>query len=186
MSKGKVIILSGPSGVGKNTLLEMLVVKLKNAVKISTATTRPPRGGEVDGVDHYFLSKAEFEQKLKAGEVLEHNFYNGNYYGTLKEPLEAAISSGKIGVMEIDVNGAMAIKKIMPQVTTIFINAESLGVIEGRLRERGTDSKEDVKTRLAIAEKEIAASSQYDYTVINPTGHPEQAVAEIKKILFNS
>jgi guanylate kinase len=172
MSKGKVIILSGPSGVGKNTLLEMLVVKLKNAVKISTATTRPPRGGEVDGVDHYFLSKAEFEQKLKAG--------------TLKEPLEAAISSGKIGVMEIDVNGAMAIKKIMPQVTTIFINAESLGVIEGRLRERGTDSKEDVKTRLAIAEKEIAASSQYDYTVINPTGHPEQAVAEIKKILFNS
>lgn len=184
MQRGKVVIISGPSGVGKNTVLEMLIRQIPNAVKINTATTRVPRPGETEGKDHYFISKEQFQSQIKDGSILEHNAYNNNYYGTLQQPLLDAIHSGKIGVMEIDVNGGNAIKKIMPEVITVFITAESMSIIENRLRSRGTDSEKNIQTRLGIARKEIkVGTNQYDYVVINPEGHPEKAVLEIEKIL---
>lgn len=186
MQRGKIAILSGPSGVGKNTVLAMLINNNPSIKKISTATTRTPRSGEVEGKDHFFVSEADFKQKIKDGSILEYNVYNGNYYGTLKKPVMGILESGQLGIMEIDVNGAMALKNKIPEIITIFITAESLRVIEARLRQRGTETEETIGKRLQIAKDEMEiGKTKYDYLVINPSGHPEKAVTEIEKILIN-
>ncbi len=186
MQRGKIAILSGPSGVGKNTVLAMLINNNPSIKKINTATTRPARSGEAEGKDHFFIDETDFKQKIKDGSILEYNVYNGNYYGTLKKPVMDILESGQLGIMEIDVNGAMSLKKKIPEIITIFITAESLGIIEDRLRQRGTETEETIGKRLQIAEAEIEiGKTKYDHEVINPIGHPEKAVTEIEKILTN-
>jgi guanylate kinase len=155
-----------------------------DTVKISTATTRKPRPDEVEVRDHYFISKGDFQKKIKTGEIAEYNIYDGNYYGTLRRPLEEALESGKKVLMELEVNGAAAVKKAFPGAITIFINAESMEVLEQRLRGRGTQSESSIAERLNTAQKEIeAAQKEYDYIVVNPEGHPEIAVAAIGSFL---
>ena len=166
MEKGKFIVISGPSGVGKGTICNKLINELNAAYSVSV-TTRAPREGEVDGVNYYFVTKEEFEKRIANGEFLEYNFYNGNYYGTSKNVVTDKINAGINVFSEIDVNGAHNIKKIFPNALLIYIAPPSIDVLRERLIGRGTESMEKINERLKIAEKELKEIDFYDYVVVN-------------------
>ncbi|MEE0857856.1 MAG: guanylate kinase [Acutalibacteraceae bacterium] len=167
MNKGTIIVFSGPSGVGKGTVLnELLKDKDEFALSIS-ATTRSPRKGEVDGVNYFFLSKEEFLNKVSSDSMLEYAQYCENFYGTPKAYVEENINSGKNVILEIDVQGALQVKKNKPEAVSVFIMPPSIEVLEKRLRGRGTDEEEVIQKRLAIAINEIKQAEKYDYIVIN-------------------
>lgn len=186
MKQGKLVIISGPGGSGKNTILNLLLNKNPSFGHIVTATTHPIRIGEVEGRDHYFLSSQEFQAKISQRELVEYTKSRGYLFGTLKKPLEEALESGVTGVMEITVDGGLSIKQLYPnQTTLIFINLDKRE-LEARMRLRDIDSEAAIRRRLAEADKEIElGKSRYDHIVENPTGHPEEAVLQIEKILTN-
>jgi guanylate kinase len=181
----RIVVLSGPSGSGKSTIVNRLVdlapVKLTKAI---SATTRPPRAGEKDGVDYYFLSRDEFERKRQAGEFLEYAevFGSGYWYGTLKGELERARRAGTWALLEIDVQGAQHVARDYPETVTVFLTAASDRDYEQRLRRRGTETEQDLQNRLAIARKELAAAEFYRHRVVNDD--LDRAVREIAKILI--
>lgn len=185
MTKGKLIIISGPSGSGKGTVAKLLLQShAAELVKCPTATTRPIRPGEVDGVDHVYLSKHEFQKKVEASEFLEYFEYDHQLYGTLRQPVVDALALGKDVLLEIDVRGASVVRQRFPDAILIFINAASREELERQLRGRQTNTEKDIDLRLSYVDQELkAAQDEYDHVVINPPGHPEQAVAKIEKIL---
>ncbi len=165
--EGLLILFSGPSGVGKDTVLDVVLNKNKDLQKSISLTTRNIRENETDGIDYYFISVPEFERMIADGEVLEYAQYGSNLYGTPKGPVDKWLSEGKNVILKIEVQGAENIKKLYPDSVGIFLLPPSMEVLENRLRSRGTEDEDDVKKRLEIAQNEMRKSKNYDYFVIN-------------------
>ena len=167
--EGKLIIFSAPSGSGKTTIVKHLLETSPSVDFSISATTRSPRGKEVDGKDYYFLSKEDFEEKIKKGEFAEYEeVYSGVYYGTLINELKRIWATGKHVVFDVDVVGGVNLKKHFgKQALAIFVRIPSLDVLEKRLRDRGTDDDNSIKTRLSKVEEELAFESEFDVSVIN-------------------
>lgn len=165
--RGKLILFSGPSGVGKDTLLDILLQKDPKLQKSISITTRMKREGEIDGTDYYFITPDDFEAMLESGDVLEFAKYGKNLYGTPKKPVDRWLSEGKTVILKIEVQGAAKIKNMYPDSIAVFVMPPSLETLEHRLRNRGTEDEEDLVRRLDIAREEIRRSGDYDYVVIN-------------------
>ena len=166
-SKGLLVVLSGPSGSGKGTVLKELLARNDNLFLSVSATTRSPREGEVNGKHYYFLSKDEFEDKIRNDGMLEYASYCGNYYGTPKETVAEMMNAGKDVILEIEVQGAMQIKEKCPDAVFIFIMPPSMNELKHRLSDRRTEDAETIAKRMKAAVDEIRRSYRYDYIVIN-------------------
>lgn len=170
VKKGKVLVFSGPSGVGKGTLLKRLFAETSFPLTMSvSATTRAPRPGEINGVHYWFLTRDDFIARRERGEFLEsfEVYQGGALYGTLRETVENAINAGRWIVLEIDVKGAKSVVEKIPDATTIFIMPPSVDALRERLAARGSETEEDVQKRLAQAQSEIDQSDFYRYRVMN-------------------
>ena len=164
---GVLVLFSGPSGVGKDTVLEVVLKKDNSLQRSISLTTRDIRDNEIDGRDYYFISKDRFNNMVENGEVLEFAQYGKNFYGTPKAPVDKWLSEGKTVILKIEVQGAQQIKKLYPDAVGIFVLPPSMEELENRLRSRGTEDEEDIQKRLEIAKNEVEKSVDYDYTVIN-------------------
>jgi guanylate kinase len=177
------IVLSGLSGVGKDTVLEGLVKsKLPLAISVS-ATTRARRANEVDGVNYRFISKAEFQKLIDNGELLEWANVYGNLYGIPKEPVRKSLKKGKDVIVKIDVQGAATIRKICPQAVLIFLVTPYMEELEKRLKQRRTETAAELELRLKTAAEELQQIKMFDYVVVNRPGEIEKAVADIQAII---
>jgi guanylate kinase len=163
----KVFVITGPSGVGKGTLIRGLLERIPELELSVSATTRPPRPGEQDGVDYHFLSSEQFDRALANGEFVEHATYSGNRYGTLRAELERRLRVGVPVVLEIEVQGARQVREAMPQADAVFIAPPSREALRARLIGRGTDAPQQVDARLRRAEEELGAQSEFEHVVIN-------------------
>ena len=177
-NSGQLIVISGPAGAGKSTVLKELFNFAEYKYSVS-ATTRPPRSGETDGIDYKFLSKEEFQQKISDGEMLEYIEYPGNYYGTLKEPVEKMLNAGYSVILEIEVDGAKNIKEKYPETLMIFLTPPTYQELERRLRGRGTEADEIINKRLERGKKEIVCIDKYDYLVVNEIDMQKKAAFDI-------
>lgn len=180
MGKGVLLIISGPSGSGKGTIVERLVADSGYSVSIS-ATTRNPRPNEIDGVHYFFKSVEKFEEMLEKGELLEHAVFCDNYYGTPKKYVEDQLEEGKNIILEIEVQGALQVKKKYEDAVLIFTMPPSLTELRRRLEYRGTEDKATIDKRIKRAEEELEYLPKYDYLVINDT--VERAVEDIDCIV---
>jgi guanylate kinase len=179
--KGRLIVISGPSGVGKGTVVKTLMDRDPRVRLSVSATTREPRPDEVDGVHYRFISREEFTRMAQAGEFLEWAEYGGNLYGTPKAPVEELLAAGKNVLLEIEVQGAEKVMKAVPDTVSVFITIPSMEELERRLRGRKTESEDKILARLAIAERELRHAYLYDYVVLND--EIEFAVARIEAIM---
>lgn len=189
MHKGKrgvLFVFSGPSGVGKGTLKAKLFEEFADQIAYSvSATTRGPREGEVDGKDYFFISRQEFERRVKNNEFLEHAEFAGNCYGTPRAYVEKLLDSGMNVVLEIDVQGALQVMKSMPECVSVFILPPSFEELEHRLRGRGTENEEKVRERLETAKRELPYAPQYDYQIVNG-GDIEAAYQSLREVFLKS
>ncbi len=180
--RGRVIVISSVSGGGKTSLIRLLKRTHPELWIAVTATTRPPRGGETDGVDYYFYSRARFEETIQAGGFLEHAVVHGNYYGVPAAPVHEKLEKSRSVVLNIDVQGMRTVRKMMgPDVITIFLLPPSFETWEERLRTRGTNSEQDIQTRLDEGRMEIKAAAEYDHAVVNDV--LEVAAGQVSAIL---
>lgn len=179
--KGKLIVITGPSGVGKGTIVKLLLAKNSQIFLSISATTRLPREGEINAKDYYFLSRVQFEQMIANHELLEWAEYAGNYYGTPKLPVLEKIAQGNIVILEIEVLGANQVKKSFPSATRVFILPPCVEELEKRLRNRGTDTPEVITKRLTKAREELAVSHEFDYQVVNDT--LDKAMTDLEHII---
>jgi guanylate kinase len=163
----KVFVITGPSGVGKGTLIRTLLQRVPELGLAVSATTRRPRPGETHGVDYHFLSDDEFERRVQAGEFVEHARYSGNRYGTLRSELQQRLAGGHAVVLEIEVQGARQIRDAMPEAVQIFIAPPSEEALRARLVGRGTDDPDQVAARLQTAREELSAQGEFAHVVIN-------------------
>lgn len=164
---GLLVVLSAPAGCGKDTVLAELKKSDSNIVQSISMTTRAPREGENNGVDYYFTTIEDFEAKIDGNEFLEYVKYGVNYYGTPKKTIEEMLDSGKNVILKIEVEGAGNVRKLYPEAVSIFIMPPSFSELSRRLRNRGTETEEDITRRLKIAEDEMQKASEYNYVVIN-------------------
>ncbi|KRN46710.1 guanylate kinase [Weissella viridescens] len=182
MKRGVLIVLSGPSGVGKGTVRKALFEEPDVDFQYSISmTTRHPRDGEVDGEDYFFVTRDEFEQKIQDGEMLEYAEYVGNYYGTPKSFIDDSLAAGKDVLLEIEVQGALQVKEKMPEGAYIFLTPPDLQALKERLIMRGTEQPEVIERRVHAATKEIQMMANYDYAVVND--EVPLAVQRIKDII---
>jgi guanylate kinase len=177
----RVFVITGPSGVGKGTLIRGLMERLPQLELSVSATTRAPRPGERDGIDYHFLSAEEFDRRVRAGEFVEHADYAGRRYGTLRSELAARVAEGAPVVLEIEVQGARQVRAAMSEAVQVFIAPPSLEALRTRLIGRGTDRPEEVERRLAVAELELAARDEFAHVVVND--RLEDALGEIVAIV---
>jgi guanylate kinase len=178
-----LVVISGPSGVGKDALLDVLRSRGRPYHFAITATTRPRRGVEMDSRDYYFLTPDRFEELAASGELLEHALVYGHRYGVPKASVREALASGRDVLMRTDVQGAATIKGAVPQAVTIFLTPASLADLEERLRRRATDSQETLRVRLATARREMDAAGHFDYIVVNAEGRLEEAADQVERII---
>ena len=180
--KGLLLVLSGPSGVGKGTVKSAIVENKVFPFEYSVSmTTRKPRPGEVNGKDYYFVTQERFEQAINQGELLEYNQYVNNFYGTPLAPLKKMLNEGKDVLLEIDVNGAQKVREKMPDGVFIFLTPPDLHTLHLRLENRGTESEDVIMGRIKQARHEILVMQDYDYAVVNDT--VANAVDHIKAIV---
>ncbi len=177
----KVFVITGPSGVGKGTLIRGLRERLPEIELSVSATTRPPRPGEQDGVDYHFLTPDQFERRVESGDFVEHAEYSGNRYGTLRQELDRRLAEGLPVVLEIEVQGARQIRESMPEAVQVFIAPPSTEALRARLVGRGTDAPEQVADRLRTAERELEAQPEFGHVVVND--RLEQATGELVAIV---
>ena len=180
--KGLLVIISGPAGSGKGTIVSRLRELAPFDFSVS-ATTRKPRPGEQHGVHYYFVDKADFENKIEQGEMLEYAQYVGNYYGTPKKPVEDALAEGKNIILDIEVKGALQIKEKMPEAIMIYVLPPDYETLLARIRGRGTETEEVIQKRMNEAKNEIKTFPRYDYVVINRDGGIERAAEDVMTIL---
>ena len=171
MKPGLLMVVSGPAGVGKGTLVKELCALQEDVVLSVSATTRAPRPGEQDGVQYHFVERSEFERMIHKKELLEWVEYCGNYYGTPAEPVRRQIAQGRVVLLEIEVEGALSIRGQFPDSVLVFVVPPSFGELEARLRGRGTETPEVINRRLSRAREELAFLPQYDYFVVNDEIH---------------
>jgi guanylate kinase len=177
----KVFVITGPSGVGKGTLIRGLRERLPELELSVSATTRQPRPGEHDGVDYHFLTADQFERQVASGDFVEHAEYSGNRYGTLRRELDRRLADGRPVVLEIEVQGARQIREAMPEAVQVFIAPPSSEALRARLVGRGTDAPEQVDDRLRTAEQELEAQPEFGHVVVND--RLEQATDELVAIV---
>ncbi|MEA2384715.1 MAG: guanylate kinase [Solirubrobacteraceae bacterium] len=177
----RVFVITGPSGVGKGTLIRTLRERMPELELSVSATTRPPRPGEQDGVDYHFLGDADFQRRVEAGEFVEHATYSGRRYGTLRSELERRLHAGHPVVLEIEVQGARQVRRAMPEALQIFIAPPSRDALRTRLVGRGTDDAEQVQARLRTADAELEAQGEFGQVVVND--RLEDAVDELTDIV---
>ncbi len=163
----RVFVITGPSGVGKGTLIRGLMERLPQLQLSVSATTRAPRPGERDGVEYHFLTRTEFDRKVAASEFVEHADYAGRSYGTLRSELEGRVRAGMPVVLEIEVQGARQVRESVPNAVQVFIAPPSLDALRTRLIGRGTDDPEEVERRLQVAEQELQAQPEFAHVVVN-------------------
>lgn len=181
-NKGILIVVSAPSGCGKDTLISKVLERLGDEASLSVSmTTRAMRPGEAEGVNYYYVSVDEFKEHIANGDILEYTNYGSNFYGTPIKPVREKLSQGKIVILIIEVEGGGNVKKIFPDAKKIFIIPPSMQELEKRLRNRGTDSEEAILNRLEIAETELKRAVEYDYIVENDS--LENAVEDIMSII---
>ncbi|WP_099240763.1 guanylate kinase [Synechococcus sp. BDU 130192] len=180
---GKLIVLTGPSGVGKGTLVRSLLPRHQNLFLSISATTRQSRPGEVDGQDYFFKTREQFEAMIATGELLEWAEYAGNYYGTPLPPVKTQIQQGNFVILEIEVIGANQVKEIYADALRIFILPPSFEELEQRLRGRGNDPEAAIAKRLVRAKEELAMSHEFDHEIVNDD--LETALTELEKVIFS-
>jgi guanylate kinase len=178
---GKVFVITGPSGVGKGTLIEQLLERIPELELSVSATTREPRPGEADGRDYHFLTAAEFERRVDAGDFLEHATYSGNRYGTLRQEVERRLAEGRSVVLEIEVQGARQVRKAMPEAVQIFIAPPDPESLRERLEGRGTDSADAIERRLQTAEIELEAQAEFPHVIVND--EVQKAAAKLEALV---
>ncbi len=181
MARGNLFVMSAPSGAGKNAILEEVRRREDRVAATVSATTRAPRPAEIDGVDYHFMDLEEFNRRVAAGEFLEWAEVHGNRYGTLRSEMERCLATGRDVILELDVQGMRSLRRIMPGVVTVFLMPPSMEELERRLRFRGTNDEDDIRLRLANAEREMATRGEYDHVVVNDT--IDRAAAEMIQIL---
>ena len=181
MKKGFLLVISGPSGVGKGTVLHDLMNTQKNLVYSVSATTREKRDGEVEGVSYFYKSHEEFKNMIDEGQFLEYAHVHNNHYGTPKEFVDKKINEGKIVVLEIDVQGAVNVKKNTENAVFIFLAPPSLSELKNRIVGRGTETENDINLRMKNARKELEYIKYYDYLVIND--HINSAINSVNEII---
>jgi len=182
MKKGLLLIVSGPAGSGKGTVLREVMTDDSFVYSVS-ATTRRPRPEDKEGVTYYFFTREEFLAKVEKGEMLEYTQYVGNYYGTPKDKVINALAEGKNVILEIETDGAMQVKKLMPDAVSVMLLPPDFATLEGRLRGRGTEDEETIVKRLKTAESEVGLCDKYDYVIVNETGRSEKAAEAIHEIV---
>jgi guanylate kinase len=180
---GKLIVITGPSGVGKGTLVNLLLQRHPDLKLSISATTRQPRLGEKEGINYFFLNKKDFETAILNHELLEWAEYAGNYYGTPKAQVIEQIETGNYIILEIELEGARSVAKLFTEARRIFILPPSIKELEQRIRSRGTNSAESIAKRLAIAKQEIAASNEFDFQIVNDD--LEKAIALLEAAIFS-
>jgi guanylate kinase len=177
----KVFVITGPSGVGKGTLIRGLLERIPELELSVSATTRAPRPGEQEGVDYHFLTDEQFDRRLAAGDFVEHASYSGHRYGTLRSELERRLGEGVPVVLEIEIQGARQVREALPDAEAVFIAPPSREALRARLVGRGTDAPEDVDKRLRTAETELEAQPEFGHVVVND--RLEQATQELLQIV---
>ncbi len=180
-NKGVLVVVSAPSGCGKDTIIAEVLKRIDDAFLSVSMTTRAMRTGEEDGVNYYFVSQTEFEDKIDQGEMLEYARYGSNYYGTPAGPVRELLDKGKTVILIIEVQGAGNVKRLFPDACTIFIIPPSFQILENRLRGRGTDDDASIIKRLDIAKDELARAPEFEYIVENDA--LEEAVEDIITII---
>lgn len=177
----RVFVITGPSGVGKGTLISRLMEALPELELSVSATTRAPRMGEMDGVSYHFLTDEEFDRRISEGDFVEHASYAGRRYGTLRSELERRVAAGAPVVLEIEVQGARQVRTAMPDALQVFIAPPSLEALGERLRRRGTDDEQEVSRRLAVAKEEIKAKDEFSHVIVNDS--LDDAFAELVQLV---
>jgi guanylate kinase len=177
----KVFVITGPSGVGKGTLISGLRERVPGLELSVSATTRDPRPGELDGRDYHFLEPDEFDRRVREGAFLEHATYSGNRYGTLLSEVERTLSAGRSVLLEIEVQGARQVREAMPESVSIFIAPPDPPVLRRRLEGRATDSPKVIERRLRVAEEELEAQDEFTHKLVND--EVERAVDELERIV---
>ncbi|MHB1538012.1 MAG: guanylate kinase [Solirubrobacteraceae bacterium] len=162
-----MFVITGPSGVGKGTLIAALMKRIPSLELSISATTRPPRSGERNGVDYHFLDDPTFDLLVEAGEFVEHASYSGRRYGTLRSELEGRVAAGVPVVLEIEVQGARQVRESLPDAVQVFIAPPSIEALRERLSGRGTDAPEEVARRLTVAERELEAQREFAHVIVN-------------------
>lgn len=181
-NEGLLLVVSAPSGCGKDTIIARVLEELKNEAFLSISmTTRDIRPGEEEGVNYFYVSVDEFKENIENGNMLEYAMYGSNYYGTPVKPVKKLLSEGKIVILIIEVEGGGNVRKIFPDAVKVFVMPPSMEVLENRLRGRNTDSEEEILKRLTIARQEIKRAEEYDYVIENDV--LEQAVSDVLTII---
>ena len=182
MNKGSLIVVSAPSGCGKDTIVKKVLERMQGEVHLSVSmTTRPMREGEAEGVNYYYVSADEFRNKIDSGEILEYTVYSGNYYGTPAGPVKKQLESGKSVILIIEVEGGENVKRLFPEAVKVFVIPPTFSELESRLCGRGTDDEETINKRLEIAKQELSRAGEYDYIIENDV--LEEAVEDLISII---